>query len=377
MNPWHSHSSRQAAYLKQFRVLPSSLELFWEDGQRQKISWFWLRDHDPASRLPSGQKLSTLQAWPEELLPKEVRQEGSRLEVTWLDDGHISRFETSMLRASLEQPGAFGSKVLWNRILDTNMAFFPFGAVNSGGSHRLEWIEWLRDHGFVGLRGVPAQAEALEEVIRWLGPIRETNFGRIFDIRAKLNPSNLSDSNLMLPPRTENPYRDPAPGLHAMLCLDPGSEGGAITLVDGFFVLQKVKRRMPQGFQLLSEIPVRFHYEDDKVWLTHERTLVEMGFSGEVRSLAFNNRSVDPFSLPGSQQEAWYHAYRKLEEEILAKENQLKIPLGKGDLLLIDNRRVLHGQEGYPANSQRLLLGCYTEQDGLMSAWRKLRERKS
>lgn len=47
-------------------------------------------------------------------------------------------------------------------------------------------------------------------------------------------------------------------------------------------------------------------------------------------------------------------ALQKFEEEIKSA-TPIKILLSEGDLLIIDNHRMLHGREGFPANSSRWL----------------------
>lgn len=360
--------------LRQFKQYSTGLEFFWEDGLRSKASFWWLRDHDPGCRHKNGQKLTTTLDWPEILLPDQVSQVGQYLEIIWAGDHHTSLIHESLLREQAIEGVHGNGQIIWNRMLQPEICFFELEAVMSDSRARLEWLETVSDYGFAGLSGIPPEPGQIEEVVSWIGPIRETNFGRVFDIKSKPNPANLSDTHFSLPPRTENPYRDPPPGLHVVFCLEAAARGGDIILVDGSFVLRKVLKHNPLGYQLLSEIPVRFQYRDDQVWLEHERCLVERKPDGSLQSLVFNNRSVDPFSLPGTQQVSWYKAYRSLEREFLSSQNQLEIPLKPGQMLVIDNRRVLHGQTSFSAYSNRHLLGCYLEHDALSSEIRMLRE---
>lgn len=360
--------------LKQFRLQATGLELFWEDGLRSKVSYWWLRDHDPVCRHKNGQKLTTMVDWPEKLVPDQILQADRSLKVVWAGDHHTSVIHESILRTQAIEGEDSSGKIIWNRMLHPEMCFFDLERVRVEPRARLDWLETIHDYGFAGLSGIPLDRAAVEKVVEMIGPIRETNFGRVYDIKPKRNPSNLSDSHFSLPPRTENPYRDPAPGLHVLFCLEAAAKGGEIILVDGAFVLRKVAKYNPAGYQLLSEIPVRFQYRDTQVWLEHERCLVERKPDNSLASLSFNNRSVDPFSLPGAQQESWYKAYRSLERELLSPQNQLMVSLSPGQMLVIDNRRVLHGQTAFSAYSSRHLLGCYLEHDGLSSETRMLRK---
>ena len=66
---------------------------------------------------------------------------------------------------------------------------------------------------------------ALFEVVDLFGYVRETNYGRHFEVRTEVNPTNLAFSSLGLQAHTDNPYRDPVPTLQVLYCLE-NSAGG-------------------------------------------------------------------------------------------------------------------------------------------------------
>ena len=52
--------------------------------------------------------------------------------------------------------------------------------------------------------------------------------------------------------------------------------------------------------------------------------------------------------------------------------------LEAGELVMMDNRRLLHGRSGFdPAEGQRHLQGCYIDIDGPRSLYRVLRRRSA
>ena len=79
-------------------------------------------------------------------------------------------------------------------------------------SARLDWLRTIRRYGFARLTDLPTTDGIPAEIAALFGYLRETNYGRIFDVRAKVDPNNLADTNLGLQAHTDNPYRDPAPG---------------------------------------------------------------------------------------------------------------------------------------------------------------------
>jgi gamma-butyrobetaine dioxygenase len=55
---------------------------------------------------------------------------------------------------------------------------------------------------------------------------------------------------------------------------------------------------------------------------------------------------------------------------------EIRFLLETGDLLMMDNRRLLHGRTGFdPAEGLRHLQGCYIDIDGPRSLYRVLRRR--
>ena len=78
---------------------------------------------------------------------------------------------------------------------------------------------------------------------RAFGYVRETNYGRWFEVRAEVNPNNLAYTNLGLQAHTDNPYRDPVPTLQLLACLENTVEGGDSIVVDGFRAAQRLRRK--------------------------------------------------------------------------------------------------------------------------------------
>ena len=81
-------------------------------------------------------------------------------------------------------------------------------------------------HGLVLLHDVPREPGAVLAVARSLGYVRETNYGRLFDVRAGPAAANLAFTRLPIAPHTDNPYRDPVPTVQLLHCLNAAAGGG-------------------------------------------------------------------------------------------------------------------------------------------------------
>jgi gamma-butyrobetaine dioxygenase len=227
----------------------------------------------------------------------------------------------------------------------------------------------VRRYGFAVLTGVPTGSGQLCKVAETFGYVRETNYGRWFEVRAEVNPNNLAYTNLGLQAHTDNPYRDPVPTLQLLSCLENTVDGGDSIVVDGFAVAGRLQKDNPRAFELLSKHCARFEYAGSKgVRLASKRPMIELGPDGELIAIRFNNRSAAPLvDVPYEAMEAYYAAYRRFAELIEDPAMQVTFKLSPGELFIVDNTRVLHARKAFSGSGKRWLQGCYADKDGLLS----------
>ena len=144
--------------------------------------------------------------------------------------------------------------------------------------------------------------------------MRETNYGRLFDVRSMTDPTNLAYTGLGLAPHTDNPYRDPPPGLQLLHCIHSDSEGGETMLVDGFAVAEQLRRQQPNAFSLLRRTAITFSYRDAVTWLESSAPVITLDAGGEVQAIRYNTRSCRPFGFNLDLNNRYYHAYQRFGE---------------------------------------------------------------
>ena len=108
------------------------------------------------------------------------------------------------------------------------------------------------------MTGGKIESGALIQVADLFGYVRETNYGKWFEIRSEINAINLAYTNLGLQAHTDNPYRDPVPTIQILYCLENSASGGDSTVVDGFKAAIHLKDKNPNYFNLLSKILCSF-----------------------------------------------------------------------------------------------------------------------
>lgn len=352
------------------------------------LSPYWLRDNCPCPecRDPrNGQKLFQVTDLPDDLAILERDEQDGRLAVLW-SDGHRSHYPLEWLDA--EDTGGTGDgrseagKRLW--------AAADFAA----GLPEADWAAYLADpaeraavlgavlrSGFAVLRGVPVVEGQVLDVARTFGYVRETNYGRLFDVRVEADPNNLAFTSAAIAPHSDNPYRDPVPTLQLLHCLDNSAVGGDSGLVDGFRAAAQLRSEDPAAFAVLTRTLVPFVFRDRATELRADRPLIELDALGRIREVRFNNRSISTLRLPAAELDAFYAAYRRFAAVTLRPELRLDFRLGPGDCLVFDNVRLLHARTAFepPAGDgtggSRHLQGCYADLDSLASSLAVLNRR--
>jgi len=192
-------------------------------------------------------------------------------------------------------------------------------------------LESVLGLGFALLRAVPCREGQVLEVVETVGYVRETNYGRLFDVRVEPDPNNLAFTGARITPHTDNPYRDPVPTLQLLHCLSNAAVGGDSGLVDGFKAAALLRAEDPEAFAVLTRTPVPFQFSDAQTVLAADRPLIDVDGRGRIREVRFNNRSIGTLLLPADELEAPYRAYRTFAEITLRPELQLEFRLLPGD----------------------------------------------
>jgi gamma-butyrobetaine dioxygenase len=235
-------------------------------------------------------------------------------------------------------------------------------------------LEQYVAHGFVVLRNVPTTPGTVLEVGVRFGQVRTTNFGALFDVKSKPDADDLAYTGLALAPHTDNPYREPVPGIQLLHCLANDAPGGDSTLVDGFAVAAELERRDPEGYAMLARTPVRYRYCDATTELIAWQTPIEHDAHGDIVAIHHSPRLDFAPLLPPAELAIYYRARRMLTELLAAPAHEIRFRLAPGDLELFDNRRVLHGRTAFDGKQgNRHLQGCYIDRDGPENLYRVLR----
>ena len=339
------------------KCTPAELVLTWQNSSYSVYSALWLRDNDPANRdARTGQRLRSLVDLPREprLIAAESAPQG-HLTLSW-EDGATSVFPLRWLRAfdrSL-RIASRPTRLPWMGQPATGFAWCDYTEWIENPASREDWLYYAGRDGLAFLRDVPVRAGAILDVASLIGFVRETNHGRVFDLRSVAEPVH-----------TDNPYRDPVPGFQLLHCLSTAGQGGECLFVDGMAAAERVRAHDPDAFSTLHQTPILYRFQDAATDLIAERTMLEVDTEGQFRAIYYDDRSIAPLPLKGPRLKKFYPAYRQLAELLREASRLVVHGLRPGELVLFDNTRILRGST---AGEGRHLQGCYVDADGLYSS---------
>jgi gamma-butyrobetaine dioxygenase len=363
----------------------------------------WLRHNCPCPdcRDPvTGQRLVEITQISNGTVASVTAELADSIEVTFTPGGHRSVFSRAWLAANgsstssndapdPRDPRTEDGKVLWRAAELAVVPVADWASYLTDDEVREYLLDAVARYGAGLLRGVRAEDGMVSAVAETFGYVRETNYGRIFDVRVVADPANLAFTSRAIAPHTDNPYRDPVPTLQLLHCLRDADLGGDTVLVDGFAAAAELRAADPVSFRVLTATPVPFSYVDKETSLTACQPLIALSPRGRIACVRLNNRSMQPVRLPFDQAEALYAAYRAWAELVARPEFALRLRLAPGDCLVFDNTRILHARTafsspspsasasgpgpGVPAPAERHLQGCYADLDGLLSTLAVLR----
>lgn len=357
----------------------------WSTGERTSFNVLWLRDNCPSG----GDKRSAFRTFSvAELDPalKVVRVDGIEVDLSdelavEFSDGHRSRFDLAWLHSNRPRTPLTATSPGWRS--DAALPSMTMEAVRTdAGWHRL--LESVADNGAAVVTGVPVDNDGSAELAARLGHVRETDFGRFFDIISESHVWTMSQSTAAMDPHTDDPYRYTPSGISVLHCFEASpTGGGSSTLVDGFAVADDIRVKAPKAFELLTSVAVP--------WVRHRTEVVDQGEAvhliahapvisldrdGAVAGVRFHERSMGTLDIDPVLMDGYYRALIEFTSRIRSADYQWQHGLAPGEALVFDNQRVLHGRTAFDGDpGRRHLRLCTVDRDQVHSALRLLRER--
>ena len=340
---------------------------FEKQGAKKEIHPFWLRERVNSENFldqKTQQRLFDPTMLKNSSEISKVNISDKFLEVSFKDGAYAKLVIENILKEfEKDNELYFINKISWksdfqnNNIYKFNKNFFEEKIMYQS---LLDFYKY----GFVVFENVPTQDNFIVNFANSIGSIRRTNFGEFFNVKSKPNPNDLAYTSLPLAPHTDNPYRKPVPCIQLLHCIENEVGGGLSTLVDGLAVTEEFKKEHPSFFQILTEIKVRFQFVDDNVVLEDWAEMIQLDENKRLKQVRFSPRLDFVPLMDKEKLELYYAARNKISEMYNSEKFRIEFKLKPGDLLMMDNYRLLHGRTEYNANEgNRFLQGCYIDYD--------------
>ena len=340
---------------------------FEKQGAKKEIHPFWLRERVNSENFldqKTQQRLFDPTMLKNSSEISKVNISDKFLEVSFKDGAYAKLVIENILKEfEKDNELYFIDKISWKSDFQNNNIY----KFNKNFFEEKIMYESLLDfykYGFVIFENVPTQDNFIVNFANSIGSIRRTNFGEFFNVKSKPNPNDLAYTSLPLAPHTDNPYRKPVPCIQLLHCIENEVGGGLSTLVDSLAVTEELKKEHPSFFQILTEIKVRFQFVDDNVVLEDWAEMIQLDENKRLKQVRFSPRLDFVPLMDKEKLELYYAARNKISEMYNSEKFRIEFKLKPGDLLMMDNYRLLHGRTEYNANEgNRFLQGCYIDYD--------------
>ena len=291
-------------------------------------------------------------------------------------DGYSGCYDFTEFFADFDAYDGAPTPTPWMSGTDKQDFYIDYDDLSSDNG-MLKALETFLTKGALIVTNVPNKPDAVLDVASQFGQVRETNFGKYFEVYTRPNSNDLAYRSVPLGPHTDNPYRDPMPGIQLLHCIENQTSGGLSTLVDSLSVLEKLKKEDPEGYKLLCEVPVRYRYVEEDVELVERRTIIESDNTGKITGVTYSPRLDYLPLLPNDQLVIFHRARKRLGQLLSSPEFEWRFRLEPGQLQMFHNTRVLHGRTGFDASEGlRHLQGAYIDLDAPKGRYKAIKRQK-
>ncbi|KAG0714172.1 Gamma-butyrobetaine dioxygenase [Chionoecetes opilio] len=371
------------------------------DNTSSTYPFVWLRENCQCSSCFQNDAIARLFLLDDldvHIQPKELQVKDGCLRVTW-SDGHVSVFTGKWLSRRAFTPEARTAqrtwfmlpKVLWGT--DFEVPYSKYSTVMHDDRALLEWLVVLEKYGVTVVEEAPTRVGAINDFIERLGFLKPTHYGKHFfcflfssprrdyEIVTQVTPNNLAYTGARLGLHTDLPYCEYPPGTTWLHCIrQHQGKGGENDLTDGFHAAEILRERHRHHFETLVNTPIYFQdqgyalYAFDKIT---QKMAISLDHLGKVCRIHMSSQSRDSIlDLDDSGVIKFYEALKAYNDVL--REFSVCVKTKPGDILIIDNTRVLHGRTPFdPKTSEgpRIIHNAYIDLDDLRSKRRILQER--
>ena len=340
------------------------------------FNYYWLRDASTASIDPqTRERIFDVSHLPTAPKPKDMAFQGDMLVIDW--EAEETTSEVSL--ALLEQVAANGRasdvaaliRNVWYADFLPQIKRVSQADVIDTYAGKAALTRALIEDGIAIVTGMAPTEESLPNLVEAIGPVTPSGEGLFFNVRVEINPTNLAFTAGPLEMHTDLPGEEAAPGVQFLHCIENTVDGGASLFLDGVAVAMALKEEDPAAFDLLASHKIPFFYRHDTLDYRSHQRVIETDQDGNVTGVTISQHLQDNMDLPQELLDVYYPAFVKFIRMMQEDRFVIKFRSEAGNCVVFDNHRIVHGREGYVAESgSRHLRGCYTDRAAMRSTYR-------
>ncbi|CAK4073507.1 unnamed protein product [Aphanomyces euteiches] len=384
----HKASKRFFSTIASAGAQQDKLHVAWSDGHSTNFDLVHLRAWCtcPQCQHSTGQRLVNISDTPVAPRIDKIHVDSENVQIEWATgpqadtEPHSSLFTSSEMRKMCYDPESLRASVATPPALSAteSVSSVEFDALSSDKGV-LELCRHILRDGLAIVRNVPSVPGNVANVAETIAPLSHTHlYGTVFDVVAEHNPVNIAYTNERLKLHMDLAYYESPPGLQLLHALryDPSVQGGNSTFRDTFEAAETLRTRFPEHFKTLTRVPAtfkKFHLERKKpAILEYSRPHIALNHDGEVTGVFWSPPFEGPLRVAAEDIAPYYAAYREFDK--IVNENVIEFKLNQGDLVIFNQRRMLHGREAFSAGSDgvRHLQGTYVNIDDFLCRYQAL-----
>jgi len=358
------------------------LTVQWDDGEKSNYHFLWLRDNCHCNKCVtplSKEQVFEICDVPFDIKPLSVElSQNNTIDIIWNYKEHKSSYHYAWLKQHCYSESSRKKRKskpkIWDKnLIEKQLPVYQYEAVMNEEKVLLNWLCDLRDFGISKIENVENKLKTVKKVAQRISFIRQTNFGTVFDVVSKPNANSAAYTTIKLPLHTDLPTRELQPGLQFLHCLVNDASGGESILVDGFKIAEYMQDHFEDEYKTLTSLPMSFYNKDKHSDYRFDSPMFITDHDGNITEVRMANFLRGPMDINEENMESFYSAYRQFILLTRDKRFQYFHRLKAGDLIIFNNRRVLHARNAFNLeNGNRHLQGCYVDTDELLSHIRVL-----
>ena len=355
----------------------TSLDVFWNDGEKSNFNYLWLRDNCPTAHdKDSRHRMFNILEVTTNIKAKNCKiNDDGKLVIQWSEGEHTSCYDPKWLRENcytLKNKKKYISPYkLWNSSLKNDLSSISVDhdEIISSDKGLIKWLEILHYKGIAIVKNTPIQKESAFPVLNRISHTRETFFKTPFEVINIPKPNNSAYTAHALRNHMDLPWFETPPGYQFLHCLINSAEGGDSSAVDGFAVADYLRKNEKEIFETLVNVPLKFKdkdYTQESIRGFHAPA-ISLTKDNDYNDIRFSVATMDALDCHPDIMNKVYKSHHKFGNLLHDDKFQIKFRLNPGDIFSFNNRRVLHGRTAFDPNSgHRHLQGYYIDRDEIL-----------